>query len=251
MSKEGTQSANNNTYNKSMKSTPSDPEGNGYGCFARIFCCIRQPSPPPKELTKPVTPDEPDEYTNLLSSYPPQASSRIPRGLQSSTDQDELNLWNEPFDPSHTECEEDMKLFRLLQRQEGTKPGSPTWLQYDIEINKIRQKRMDVQECWKVILRGLGFIDEVETGILSPISCHAKTHSNIAKDVKARELIDKLVKESSMFVGHRAQAQSQRYLTIMERLIDLETAEDFVDASIELFPRNDNRNIYSDTEEEG
>nr|XP_006821573.1 PREDICTED: melanoregulin-like [Saccoglossus kowalevskii] len=130
-----------------------------------------------------------------------------------------------------------MELSNIIRKRDDAHPGSPEWMQYDLEINSIRQQRRDIEERWKTVLRGLGFVDEVETGILSPISTYSKQHSTISKSVQARDLYGRLVKESAMFSGCRWQGQSQRYLIIIERLIDLETAEDFVEAALELYPR--------------
>ncbi|XP_070535665.1 melanoregulin-like isoform X2 [Ptychodera flava] len=220
------------------------------GLCRRIMCCgcFRQT----KKTTYYVEPSQADERTALLSSYPPpmtvpQLSNGSSNGLEYS---DERNHWNEPFDPSHTECEEDMTLFKLLQKQQNAHPGSPEWMQCNLEINQIRQRRMDVQERWKVVLRGLGFIDEVESGIMSPISEFSKSLRRVSVPsetrLKTQELLDKLTKESAIFAGHRVQAQSTRYLIMMERLTDLRTAEDFVEAAIELYPQDGKKSETDD-----
>ncbi|KTF84717.1 hypothetical protein cypCar_00017368 [Cyprinus carpio] len=171
--------------------------------------------------------EEEDEKRPLLSH---DTLEYFDREAKKRRDQ-ETNLWNEPGDPSHSERDDDRTLYNLLQSRAQTQRGSQA----------MRDMRREVRDKWKMILENLGFMAEAES--LLTVSATA-SYDRMRNAAVARSLLQTLHTETSIF--SRKESPPERYLFILDRLIYLDAAEDFVAKARRFYPPKDD----DDEEEE-
>ncbi|XP_036408777.1 melanoregulin [Megalops cyprinoides] len=174
--------------------------------------------------------DEPEEKRPLLSSETLQyfASEAKKRRDQ------ETNLWSEPGDPSHSERDDDRALYNLLQTRAKTRRGSQGYRRLSVDIHAMREVRRGVRERWKMILENLGFTAEAES--LLTVSASA-SYDRMRNAPTARRLLHTLHSETSIF--NSREPPPERYLFILDRLLYLDVAEDFVAKARRLYPKGD------------
>ncbi|XP_022084580.1 melanoregulin-like, partial [Acanthaster planci] len=144
---------------------------------------------------------------------------------------DDLNLWTNPDDVNHVISEDDRQLSELLDRRRKAFSREEETLLHG-KIEEIRKVRKKVQDRWKRVLSELGFVDEQNK--LVAVSSVTRTASPNTS-VRAYNLHDKLVRETSIFGD--APTQRHRYAVILDRLLDLDIADDFFEAAHELYPK--------------
>ncbi|XP_059411763.1 melanoregulin-like [Carassius carassius] len=181
--------------------------------------------------------EEEEEKTPLLSH---DTLEYFDREAKKRRDQ-ETNLWNEPGDPSHSERDDDRTLYNLLQTRAQTRRGSQGYRRLSIDIEAMRDMRREVRDKWKMILENLGFMAEAES--LLTVSATA-SYDRMRNAAVARSLLQTLHTETSIF--NRKEAPPERYLFILDRLIYLDAAEDFVAKARRFYPPKDD----DDEEEE-
>ncbi|RXN05221.1 stAR-related lipid transfer 3 [Labeo rohita] len=153
----------------------------------------------------------------------------------------ETNLWSEPGDPSHSERDDDRTLYNLLQTRAKTQRGSHGYRRLSIDIEAMRDMRREVRDKWKMILENLGFMAEAES--LLTVSASA-SYDRMRNAAVARSLLQTLHTETSIF--NSKEPPPERYLFILDRLIYLDAAEDFVAKARRFYPPKDD----DDDEEE-
>ncbi|NP_001002167.1 melanoregulin [Danio rerio] len=146
----------------------------------------------------------------------------------------ETNLWSEPGDPSHSERDDDRVLYKLLQCRQQTQPGSRGYRRLSIDIEAMRDVRREVRDKWKMILENLGFMAEAES--LLNVSASA-SYDRMRNAASARSLLQTLHTETSLF--NSKEPPPERYLFILDRLIYLDAAEDFVAKARRFYPPKD------------
>ncbi|XP_071788589.1 melanoregulin-like [Asterias amurensis] len=144
---------------------------------------------------------------------------------------DDLNLWTNPDDVTHSISEDDQLLSEMLdeRRKATTRESELMWHQKVEEVRKVRKK---LQDRWKRVLMELGFADE-QTNLVAVSSVTKTAAPNTS--VKAYYLHDVLVRETSIFGD--GPVQRHRYAVILDRLRDLDITDDFLEAAKELFPK--------------
>ncbi|XP_056144366.1 melanoregulin [Lampris incognitus] len=174
--------------------------------------------------------DEDDEKQPLL---PPDPLEYFDREVQKRRDQ-ETNLWSEPGDPSHSEREDDRVLYTLLQARGKTKMGSTGYRRLSVDIEAMRDTRREVRDKWKTILENLGFVAEADSllTVSATASCDRMRNAPLA-----RTLLKTLHTETSIF--NSKDPPPERYLFIMDRLLYLDAAEDFVAKARRFYPPRD------------
>uniref|UniRef100_A0A8C9SJY2 Melanoregulin-like n=1 Tax=Scleropages formosus TaxID=113540 RepID=A0A8C9SJY2_SCLFO len=146
----------------------------------------------------------------------------------------ETNLWSEPGDPSHSERDDDRALYNLLQSRSRARRGSQEYRRLSVDIQAMRQVRRGVKEKWKLILENLGFMAEAES--LLTVSASA-SYDRMRNAPAARTLLHALHSETSIF--NSKGPPPERYLFILDRLIYLDVAEDFVKKARRFYPKGE------------
>ncbi|KAG9350092.1 hypothetical protein JZ751_026445, partial [Albula glossodonta] len=146
----------------------------------------------------------------------------------------ETNLWSEPGDPSHSERDDDRELYNLLQKRAKTRRGSQGYRRLSVDIHAMRQVRRGVREKWKMILENLGFMAEAES--LLTVSA-TESYDRMRNAPVARSLLQTLHSETSIFKS--TEPPPERYMFILDRLIYLDVAEDFVAKARRFYPKGE------------
>uniref|UniRef100_UPI00398E49E8 melanoregulin n=1 Tax=Pristiophorus japonicus TaxID=55135 RepID=UPI00398E49E8 len=169
--------------------------------------------------------DEPEEKTPIISETLQYFAQEAERRRSEQT-----NLWSEPHDTSHTERDDDRELYNMLQKRSRTRRGSQGYRRLSFDINAVRQERRDVLGKWKIILENLGFLTESDM-LLNVTS--VTDYRNMRHAPQAKKLLDLLSQESSLFDN---KMPAERYIFVLDRLITLDAAEDFVQKAKSYYP---------------
>ncbi|XP_038560742.1 melanoregulin [Micropterus salmoides] len=194
--------------------------GSAFKRFCMQFCCCCCATADDDEDEKqPLVPQDPLEYFN--------------REVQKRRDE-ETNLWSEPGDPSHSERDDDRVLYSLLQARNKTRMGSSGYRRLSVDIEAMRDTRREVRDKWQTILENLGFMAEAE----SLLTVSAGTSQDRMRNAPAaRDLLHTLHSETSIF--NSREPPPERYLFILDRLLYLDIAEDFLAKARRFYPPKD------------
>ncbi|XP_006793796.2 melanoregulin-like [Neolamprologus brichardi] len=129
----------------------------------------------------------------------------------------------------------DRELQAFISMRDQTDEATEEWEKLNYDIHTLRYARREVRARWKKILLQLGYQCEVDA-----LLCVNK-QSQFSRDEehlnKATELLMQLLDHTSLFppgTGHQ-----NRYLCIMDRLVLLDSAEDFVRLAKEKYPKKE------------
>ncbi|XP_077351465.1 melanoregulin [Festucalex cinctus] len=175
--------------------------------------------------------DDDNEKQPLVGS--PDPLEYFNREVQKRRDE-ETNLWSEPGDPSHSERDDDRVLYSLLQARNKTRMGSTGYRRLSVDIEAMRDTRREVREKWKTILENLGFMAEADS--LLTVSAGASL-DRMRNAAAARSLLHTLHTETSVFSSR--EPPPERYLFILDRLLYLDIAEDFLTKARRFYPPRD------------
>lgn len=202
--------------------------GSAFSQFCmRFFCCCCVGDEENEDEKEPLLPPDPLEYFN--------------REVQKRRDE-ETNLWSTPGDPSHSERDDDRTLYTLLQARNKTRMGSTGYRRLSVDIEAMRDTRREVREKWKTILENLGFMAEAES--LLNVSA-GTSHDRMRNAPAARSMLNILHTETSIFNNNK-EPPPERYLFILDRLIYLDIAEDFVAKAKRFYPPRDGEDSDED-----
>ncbi|XP_034046360.1 melanoregulin [Thalassophryne amazonica] len=187
--------------------------------FFMHFCCCCFDDDDNEDEKQPLVPQDPLEYFN--------------REVQKRREE-EANLWSEPRDPSHSGRDDDRALYTLIQARSKTRMGSTGYRRLSVDIEAMRDTRREVRDKWKTILENLGFM--VEADMLLTVSAGA-SQDRMHNAPAARTLLQTLHSETSIF--NSREPPPERYLFILDRLLYLDIAEDFVTKARRFYPPKD------------
>ncbi|XP_041634334.1 melanoregulin [Cheilinus undulatus] len=191
--------------------------GSAFKKFCMHFCCCCCVGDDDNEDEKqPLVPQDPLEYFN--------------REVQKRRDE-EANLWSTPGDPSHSERDDDRVLYSLLQARNKTRMGSTGYRRLSVDIEAMRDTRREVRDKWKTVLENLGFMAEADS--LLTVSAGA-SHDRMRNAAAARAMLQTLHTETSIFSTR--EPPPERYLFILDRLLYLDIAEDFLAKAKRFYP---------------
>ncbi|XP_076000338.1 melanoregulin [Genypterus blacodes] len=196
------------------------------GAAFKKFCCCCCYSGDDDDEKQALLPQDPLEYLN--------------REVQKRRDE-ETNLWSTPGDHSHSEREDDRALNYLLQARNKTRLGSTGYRRLSVDIEAMRDTRREVRDKWMTILENLGFMAEAES--LLNVSAGASL-DRMRNATAAREMLFTLHTYTSIF--NRNEPPPERYLFILDRLLYLDIADDFLAKAKRFYPPRDD----DDDEEE-
>ncbi|XP_067892229.1 melanoregulin-like [Heterodontus francisci] len=144
----------------------------------------------------------------------------------------ERNLWSSPRDSSHTQADDDWELFNLLTKRKQADKDSEEWQKLNYDIHTLRQNRRQLRNRWKRILEDLGFQNEADN-LLSVTESSTIHTQNL---YTAQEMLQRLTKETNIF-PNECQVP-ERYLFVLDRLLALDAAEDFVGKASQRYPKD-------------
>ncbi|XP_041813841.1 melanoregulin [Chelmon rostratus] len=188
-------------------------------CMQLCCCCCCADDEDDEDEKQPLVPQDPLEYFN--------------REVQKRRDE-ETNLWSTPGDPSHSERDDDRALYSLLQARNKTRMGSSGYRRLSVDIEAMRDTRREVRDKWQTILENLGFMAEAES--LLTVSAGA-SHDRMRNAPAARAMLNTLHSETSIF--NSREPPPERYLFILDRLLYLDIAEDFLAKAKRFYPPKD------------
>ncbi|KAJ7992314.1 hypothetical protein DPEC_G00277240 [Dallia pectoralis] len=193
--------------------------GSSVKTFARFCCCCCCEDDESVEEKEPLISHDTLEYFD--------------REVKKRRDQ-EQNLWSEPGDISHSERDDDRILYNLIQNRNRTRRGSLAHRRLSVDIESMRDMRREVKDKWRMILENLGFMAEAES--LLTVSASA-SYDRMRNAPAARTLLQTLHSETSIFSSR--EPPPERYLFILDRLIYLDAADDFVAKASRFYPKRD------------
>ncbi|KAM8749838.1 melanoregulin [Acanthopagrus schlegelii] len=125
------------------------------------------------------------------------------------------------------------KLQDFINMRDQADKATEEWEKLNYDIYTLRYTRREVRSRWKKILLQLGYQCEVDA-----LLC-VNRQSGFSRDQehfnKATELLKQLLDHTCLFppeTGHQS-----RYLYVMDRLVSLDSAEDFVRLAKEKYPK--------------
>ncbi|XP_068185992.1 melanoregulin-like [Antennarius striatus] len=127
----------------------------------------------------------------------------------------------------------DRELQTFINMRDQTDAATEEWEKLNYDIHTLRYARREVRSRWKKILLQLGYQSEAEALLCvnrQSQFCQDQEHLN-----KATVLLEQLLVHTSLFppdTGHQS-----RYLYVMDRLVSLDSAEDFVRLAKEKYPK--------------
>ncbi|XP_020494112.2 melanoregulin [Labrus bergylta] len=159
------------------------------------------------------------------SLYGPQSSRRSPWNKQPSQ-RSTVEPWvtaNKPPD-SPTRRGSDRELQAFISMRDKADQATEEWEKLNYDIYTLRYTRREVRSRWKKILLQLGYQCEVDNLLcVNRQSCLSPDQEHLNR---ASELLGQLLEHTSLFpskTGHQ-----NRYLYVMDRLVSLDSAEEFV-----------------------
>ncbi|XP_043104118.1 melanoregulin-like [Puntigrus tetrazona] len=133
---------------------------------------------------------------------------------------------------STTEGESDVELQAFIKMRNKVDKDTEEWEKLNYDIHTLRCARKEVCIRWKKILLQLGYQKEAD----SLLTVNRQTVLSDWENVeKARELLRIVSEETGLFP--RGLSSGERYIFVMDRLVSLDSAEDFVRLAKEKYPR--------------
>ncbi|XP_053483223.1 melanoregulin-like isoform X1 [Ictalurus furcatus] len=145
----------------------------------------------------------------------------------------EWKLWKLPQTSSYiTEGESDQELQTFIMMRNQVDKYTEEWEKLNYDIHTLRYAHREVCMRWKKILLLLGYQREVD----SLLAVNKQSVMSDGENLEtAQELLHTVCEESSLFPS--GIEPNDRYLFVMDRLVSLDSAEDFVRLAKEKYPR--------------
>ncbi|XP_051566409.1 melanoregulin-like [Myxocyprinus asiaticus] len=135
---------------------------------------------------------------------------------------------------STTEGESYTELHAFIMMRNQVDKDTEEWEKLNYDIHTLRCARREVCTRWKKILLQLGYHREVD----SLLTVNRQTILSDCENLeKAKELLCIVSEETNVFP--RGLGTNERYLFVMDRLVSLDSAEDFVHLAKEKYPRTE------------
>ncbi|XP_049904962.1 melanoregulin [Epinephelus lanceolatus] len=169
------------------------------------------------------------------SLFGPQPSRRRPRNNQPSQ-RSTVDLWANTGRPCESPIRRgsDRELQAFISMRDQTDKATEEWEKLNYDIHTLRYARREVRSRWRKILLQLGYQCEVDA-----LLC-VNRQSWLSRDEehlnKATDLLKELLDHTSLFPPETEQT---KYLCVMDRLVSLDSAEDFVRLAKEKYPKKE------------
>ncbi|XP_024141743.1 melanoregulin [Oryzias melastigma] len=127
------------------------------------------------------------------------------------------------------------ELQAFLSMRDEADQATEEWEKLNYDIYTLRCTRREVRSRWKKILLQLGYECEVES--LLDVNKQSSFRRDREHLKEAQELLKQLLDHSSLFPP--GTQNRSRYLHVMDRLVSLDSAEDFIRLAKEKYPKKD------------
>ncbi|XP_069009738.1 melanoregulin-like [Embiotoca jacksoni] len=177
-----------------------------------------------------------DTEEESLFGPPPPPSRKTPRKKRESR--------RSPADPwastnrdggSPVRRGSDTELQAFISMRDRADEATEEWEKLNFDIHTLRYARREVRARWKKVLLRLGYQCEVDA-----LLCVNK-QNRFGRDEehlkKATELLKQLLEHTSLFPP--GTEHQNRYLFVMDRLVSLDSADDFVRLAKEKYPKKE------------
>ncbi|CAN9497933.1 unnamed protein product [Ophioblennius macclurei] len=188
-------------------------------------------SRPPEHLSSDSSDCDTEE-----SIFGPLSSGRSPwRTQQSQTSSADLWTTTNQVSNPYVRRGSDRELQAFITMRNKTDEATEEWEKLNYDIHTLRYARREVRSRWRKILLRLGYQCEVDN-----LLC-VNRQSRFSRDPehldKATQLLKQLLDHTSLFPP--GAEHQDRYLFVMDRLVSLDSAEDFVRLAKEKYPQKD------------
>ncbi|KAM8855372.1 melanoregulin isoform 1-T5 [Spinachia spinachia] len=139
---------------------------------------------------------------------------------------------NGPRD-SPTRGGSDRELQAFISMRDQADKATEEWEKLNYDIHSLRYARREVRSRWRKILLQLGYQREVDA--LLCVNKHRRLSRDQDRLNRAAELLEQLLDRTSLFPPETD--HQSKYLCVMDRLVSLDSAEDFVRLAKEKYPQ--------------
>ncbi|XP_062312739.1 melanoregulin-like [Osmerus eperlanus] len=176
--------------------------------------------------------DEKNAILRVQGGRASESSGSEPSPDCVSGEQQDWNPWKSPqMSTGPVASDRELQVF-LSMRNQADK-DTEEWEKLNYDIHTLRCARREVSTRWRKILQQLGYEREVES-----LLCVNKTSSMSSRSlVQARELLHTLMEDTSLFP--QGVSPQDRYLFVMDRLVSLDSAEDFITLAKQKYPKRE------------
>uniref|UniRef100_A0A3P9IWK8 Melanoregulin n=1 Tax=Oryzias latipes TaxID=8090 RepID=A0A3P9IWK8_ORYLA len=127
------------------------------------------------------------------------------------------------------------ELQAFLSMREEADQATEEWEKLNYDIYTLRCTRREVRSRWKKILLQLGYECEVES--LLDVNKQSSFSPDREHLKEAKELLKQLLDHSSLFPP--GTQNRSRYLHVMDRLVSLDSADDFIRLAKQKYPKKE------------
>ncbi|XP_023993980.1 melanoregulin-like [Salvelinus sp. IW2-2015] len=157
-------------------------------------------------------------------------------GLSWRTEEQEWVPWSSPRTPmGDAESDGELQAFITMRNEADT--YTEEWEKLNYDIHSLRYTKREISSRWKKILTQLGYQHEVDSLLTVNRQLLQTTLSESDNLNRARQLLQTTLDHSSLFP--RGVASTDRYLFVMDRLVLLDSAEDFIRLAKEKYPKRE------------
>ncbi|XP_064803364.1 melanoregulin-like [Oncorhynchus masou masou] len=157
-------------------------------------------------------------------------------GLSWRTEEQEWIPWSSPR-TSMVDPESDGELQAFITMRNEADTYTEEWEKLNYDIHSLRYTKREISSRWKKILTQLGYQREVDSLLTVNRQLLQTTLSESDNLNRARQLLQTTLDHSSLFP--RGVASTDRYLFVMDRLVSLDSAEDFIRLAKEKYPKSE------------
>uniref|UniRef100_A0A3B3ZMQ6 Melanoregulin n=1 Tax=Periophthalmus magnuspinnatus TaxID=409849 RepID=A0A3B3ZMQ6_9GOBI len=190
--------------------------------------------PRPPELQ---SSDSTDSDTEEDSIFGPQSSRRNPWKQKQAGHRSSVEVWSihKTRSGASKRRSSDRELQAFISMRDQADKATEEWEQLNFDIHTLRYAKREVRARWEKILFQLGYQCEVEALL------NVNKQSRFSRDQehlsRAIELLKYLLEHTCLFP--KGTRHHSRYLYVMDRLVTLDSAEDFVRLAKEKYPKKD------------
>ncbi|KAL6100568.1 mreg [Pungitius sinensis] len=139
-----------------------------------------------------------------------------------------------PRDSPSSRRGSDRELQAFISMRDQADKATEEWEKLNYDIHSLRCARREVRSRWRKILLQLGYRCEADA-----LLCVSQRRRRLSRDQdrlnKAAELLEQLLDRTSLFPPETEHQST--YLCVMDRLVSLDSAEDFVRLATEKYPQ--------------
>ncbi|XP_018560350.1 melanoregulin [Lates calcarifer] len=185
----------------------------------------------PPELLSSGSSDSETEEESLFGPEPSKWNQWRNKQSQRST-ADQWASTNRPCD-SPISRGSDRELQAFISMRDQADKATEEWEKLNYDIHTLRYARREVRSRWKKILLQLGYQCEVDA--LLCVNRESRFSQDHEHHSKSTELLKQLLDHTSLFPP--GTGLQNRYLYVMDCLVSLDSAEDFVRLAKEKYPK--------------